>query len=41
MQDGSVDSNTPSVESKEDGFTYHKRKLGREPGNFNFMSIKR
>jgi len=21
------------VESKDDGFIYHKRKLGREPGN--------
>ncbi|XP_022170954.1 oxysterol-binding protein-related protein 6-like isoform X1 [Myzus persicae] len=31
--DASVDSNTPSVESKDDGFIYHKRKLGREPGS--------
>ncbi|XP_050427969.1 oxysterol-binding protein-related protein 6-like isoform X2 [Adelges cooleyi] len=31
--DGSVDSNTPSIESKEDGFVYQKRKLEREPGS--------
>ncbi|KAF0757922.1 oxysterol-binding protein-related protein 6-like isoform X2, partial [Aphis craccivora] len=31
--DASIDSNTPSVESKDDGFVYHKRKLGREPGS--------
>lgn len=36
MQDASVDSNTPSVESKEDGFVYQKRKLGRELGNSVF-----
>ncbi|XP_050522034.1 oxysterol-binding protein-related protein 6-like isoform X2 [Daktulosphaira vitifoliae] len=30
--DVSVDSNTPSVESKEDGIIYQKRKLEREPG---------
>lgn len=32
-----MDSNTPSVESKEDGFTYQKRKLTREPGTLRFM----